>query len=79
MFSSVFTHESIDDIPSIQIHQIDIVNNYMPSNQKKQKVKLFELNPSKSPGPGNLHPRLLKEMNVVLENPLLHCIINAKN
>ena len=38
--------------------------------QEEVRKKLSKLNPSKSPGSDNIHPRVLREMSNVLDKPL---------
>lgn len=69
-FCSVFTKENIDEIPNFAnrmngktLHNIDIDVN-------KVKKLLLSIDASKSQGPDNIHPRILKELAEVLAEPL---------
>ena len=60
-FSSVFTQEKEGDIPSLD-KEADIFVESCNIDIKEVEKKLERLNPSKSPGPDNIHPRILKEL-----------------
>ena len=70
-FSSVFTKENMDNIPTICGSSIeDDLTDYEVKVEEVRK-KLAALNPNKSPGPDNIHPCVLKEMGEVLDKPLV--------
>ena len=61
-FSSVFTKENMDNIPTICGTRIeDDLTDYEVKVEEVRK-KLAALNLNKSPGPDNIHPRVLKEI-----------------
>ncbi len=69
-FASVFTMESDTDIPDPEPkHQGD---NFSSMEVTKEEVmkKLRELNPTKSPGPDGIHPKVLRETANVIAYPL---------
>lgn len=68
-FSSVFTVEPDDDLPSINKKDVPTINNIEISIDTVRK-KLEELDISKSPGPDNINPRILKEMSDILAEPI---------
>ena len=68
-FSSVMTHETdgvwdLANKPEIK-HELEI-----EITEAKVMKKLNKLNPSKSPGPDTIHPRVLKELKEVIVVPL---------
>jgi len=69
-FSSVFTREDINTItdlaPREYTNQLD---NIQIGTQDVEKL-LIKLKPEKSPGPDQIHPRVLKECSKVLTLPL---------
>ena len=69
-FSDVFTREDLINVPTVEEHQgIDNLEdiNFTIDNVKK---KLENLKIGKSPGPGGIHPRVLKELTKELKMPL---------
>ena len=67
-FNSVFTKgkNTIPDFePVCETNIREVV-----FSEDKAKKKLLNLNPYKSPGAGNLHPRILRELSVSLSVPL---------
>ena len=75
-FASVFTNESDDEIPNF-IYDKDIknpLNNCTVSESEIEKA-LFNLNPNKSPGPDNLHPKFLKLTSKTLAKPIKFYLI----
>ena len=69
-FSSVFTREGNDELPdfSQQPCQGELLDITFTASEIDKK--LLNLKISKSPGPDQIHPRLLKEMHSVLNVPL---------
>ena len=69
-FSSVFTKENMENMPTVHMSK---TKGYLESYQlevEEVRKKLSRLNPNKSPGSDNLHPRILKEMKDVMDKPL---------
>ena len=67
-FKSVFTKEknTLPDFePVCEANISEVV-----FSEERVKKKLLNLNPSKSPGADNLHPRILKDLSVSLSLPL---------
>ena len=69
-FASVFTHEKVEYMPSLEpkhhgspLSDVDITADIV-------KKKLTKLNPNKAPGPDKIHPRVLKETADVISSPL---------
>ena len=70
-FSSVFTNENLNNMPTMEdripenssIHTADV-------SIEEMKALLKNLNPDKSPGTDEIHPRLLKECAASLAKPL---------
>jgi len=69
-FASVFTEEDLSNIPTINnLHDTQLLEGLEITEEVVLK-KLAELNPAKSAGPDNLHPRFLKELAHDLATPL---------
>ena len=70
-FSSVFTAEDLNNIPDFQYNgeTPDCLSNCTVTVKEFEKV-LSNLNPNKSPGPDNIHPRFLKCTSQSLAKPL---------
>ena len=68
-FSSVFTQETTENIPTFQ-KRTDNVLSLIEITQDDMYKALRKLNPSKSPGPDQLHPRILNELSQELSYPL---------
>ena len=74
-FSSVFTQEPENEDHFSREEPIQGISELIrPIEIKHSDVlkKLRELNPSKSTGPDNLHPKLLKELATVITEPLVY-------
>ena len=69
-FSSVFTQERTQEMPTVQKGKIKGEISYCNINREDVQKKLKNLNPNKSPGPDKLHSRILKELYSVLNKPL---------
>ena len=69
-FSSVFTHEDLTHIPSKPKLQVKEVLDDINFTVADVLQLLHKLNVSKSPGPDNIHPRILKECAEELAIPL---------
>ena len=68
-FSSVFTNENTENIPSFEKRTDELLTK-IEITQDDMYRALRKLNPSKSPGPDQLHPRILKELSQELSYPL---------
>ena len=68
-FSSVFTREPLEDIPSIEKRTRKSIRNVQITVEMVNK-KLKELNTNKSCGPDDIHPKLLFELADVISEPL---------
>jgi len=73
-FSSVFTVEDLSHIPNAkQIFEGDLISEGLNDIDIDENIiakKLNELNVNKSPGPDNLHPKLLYELRAQLCKPV---------
>ena len=68
-FSSVYTLENIQDIPTVLDRGGKVLNNIEITEIQVLDI-LKNLKPEKSPGPDNIHPRVLKECATELVKPL---------
>ncbi len=68
-FISVFTRENVESMPLITSSDIEPISNLVVTEESVQK-KLMKLNPCKSSGPDELHPKVLKELSHVISKPL---------
>ena len=68
-FSSAFTKEPLEDIPSITTRTAEKIER-IKINAEKVSKKLKALNTNKSCGPDDLHPRLLFELADIISEPL---------
>ena len=57
-------------MPIIDGIKLDNKLEFFTNEPEDVRKKLDTLNPSKSLGPDNIHPRLLKEMSSVIQRPL---------
>ena len=66
-FTSVFTQESLENIPTFErtLHNTEELTDFMITHEKVEKI----LNTTKPPGPDGLHPRPLVEMANELVEP----------
>ena len=79
-FTSVFTQEPEGDLPAIDSGKVPLLSN-IDINRENVKNLLQKCKISKSPGPDEIHPRILKETSEVLCTPLYHifkCSLNNK-
>ena len=70
-FTSMFTREDTQDIPDLGINgeiKVPLQDLHVTSDDVRKKLE--KLAPSKSPGPDQMHPRLLKELSSVIAAPL---------
>ena len=68
-FSSVFLKESGDNIPIFPERTKACISNMVITNEMVFD-QLLSLNPNKSCGPDEIHPRMLKELADLLSQPL---------
>ena len=71
-FSSVFTNEDLNNLPNSLPSGAYKELNKIVFNEEDVTKLLREVNPNKSPGPDNIHPRVLKECAEVLSAPLYY-------
>ena len=69
-FTSVFTNENTSNLPIFQDRAFGTPLTKFEITTEIVEKKLHMLNPNKSPGPDNIHPRLLKETAPELALPL---------
>ena len=68
-FSSVFVDEGDGPVPTFTSDYKSELSNISITNEDMQKA-LYKLNSTKSPGPDQVHPRVLKELAQQLSYPL---------
>ena len=69
-FSSVFTNEPPGEIPHLDDIEIEDPLESITITEELVRKKLKALKANKSPGPDNIHPRILKELSDELAKPL---------
>ena len=69
-FTNVFTREDMNTMPDYPEKDNVIPLTDIVISDEKIEEKLNKLNPSKSSGPDNLHPRVLSELHSVISRPL---------
>ena len=69
-FSSVFTREPPEDIPTVTEHNAQSQLNCLTVSEKQVFDKLSKLDISKSAGPDDIQPRILRELANTLPVPL---------
>lgn len=75
-FASVFTEEGDSDIKNIKSRSLNSLQSVDIDTDKVKKL-LCGLNPTKSCGPDECHPCLLKEAADVLSTPIYHLFSNS--
>jgi len=78
-FSSVFTVENDDDYPLLKELDLDYSMPELEIKEEKVRKRLHDLNISKSPGPDNIHPRILHDLFDVLSKPVTIIFKNCIN
>ena len=69
-FASAFTREDLQNVPAVDVRNpVSFLSSIVISEDDVRKV-LKNLQPDKSPGPDNIHPRILKECANELAVPL---------
>ena len=69
-FSSVFTEEPPGDLPHFEKRKYDSELNYLLITTDMVKNKLLKIKVNKSPGPDQIHPRVLHETTSSIIEPL---------
>ena len=69
-FASVFTNEDLTDVPEPDVMYDGEKLLDVPFTEEEVLKQLQKLNPSKSPGPDGLHPKVLKEASHEIALPL---------
>ena len=69
-FSSVFTREDTNNMPDNFTSRTDSMLMDIDFTRKDVAKKLFKMNPNKSPGPDGAAPRVLKELQEIIVEPL---------
>ena len=69
-FSNVFTQENMENMPTVTMSKSNGGLESYEIGVEDVRKKLSILNPNKSPGSDNLHPRILRKMKNVLDKPL---------
>ena len=77
-FASVFTKEDMNNVPEV-LRETCFSEELKEINISRKMVlgKLMGLKVDKSPGPDNLHPRVLKEMALEIVDPLVVIFQNS--
>ena len=68
-FTSVFTDEDCSEIPLPQAQTNSIIDD-IEINEQTVLSKITKLNQTKSPGPDNIHPKVLYEVKEIVSLPL---------
>ena len=69
-FSSVFTREDTDNMPDTFLSRTDSKMTDIHFTRGDVENKLNKMNPNKSPGPDGAAPRVLKELQEIIAEPL---------
>lgn len=79
LFSSVFTNEGLKNMPSCKPGEKSKYSFFSDIilTEEAVKLKLKKLNPNKTPGQDNIHPKVLVELSDSLAKPL--CIFFNKS
>ena len=62
MFTSVFTNEDLENLPSFDERNVDKPMSQLQITPERVRDKLKKLKPDKTPGLDNTHPRILLEL-----------------
>jgi hypothetical protein len=76
-FSSVFTQENTEELPTFEHRQFAAPLQGVDISVEDVRKKLTGLKVSKSPGPDGIHPRVLKELSDELSIPLQHIFVKS--
>ena len=70
-FASVFTKENLEDLPTVD--EKPTVNLLETVNIERETIRkhLSKLNTTKASGPDEMHPKLLRELSEVIDEPLI--------
>ena len=71
-FASVFTKEDLSLVPALDLRICDKQLDTVCFNYENVKKAIMRLDQSKSPGPDNIHNRILKELMDDISRPLAH-------
>ena len=69
-FTSVFTKENLDNMPTIPNIGVEEELKEYRIDPEEVRKKLSKLSPTKSSGPDSLHSKTLKELSKALDKPL---------
>ena len=75
-FTSVFTRENLSDIPEIPMQTEERLTDIVIDRQGVLKL-LCALNETKSPGPDNLHSKVMKELREEIAGPLTDIFVQS--
>lgn len=78
-FASAFTVESDEDMPHFTERQVNTVLDNINMTQENILRAFSKLQPNKSPGPDNFHPKLIMETSQELLEPLEIIFINSSS
>ena len=71
-FASVFTKEDVSFVPSLEPRICDMQLDTVCFTYENVKNAILKLDQSKSPGPDNIHNRILQELVNEISQPLAH-------
>ena len=69
-FSSVFTNEDTNNVPTIEMKDLRVPYTEIEVNEDIVKKKLSKIKTNKSPGMDGMHPRVLRELHEELAKPI---------